>query len=165
MTCVYSVSSRPISICSNCAAPRMPPSGFLISCARLRMSSLLACAWSVSRSSRSCRVCCSSGNSSTTASPNLSVWATTTCTGIGSWVRRFSHASYRNAANSLLPAPANALSKPCGSVKQSGNSDPSIVRREVPSASSSAALAKITVPSVCTTAIKVASKSKDWKRA
>ena len=129
------------------------------------MSSLLACAWSVNRSSRSCRVCCSSGNSSTTASPNLSVCATTTCTGIDSWLRRFSQASYRNAANSLLPAPAKALSKPCGSVKQSGNSEPSMVRREVPSASSKAALAKITVPSVRTTAIKVASRSKDWKRA
>ena len=34
------------SISSSCAAPRMPPSGFLISCARLRISSLLAWAWS-----------------------------------------------------------------------------------------------------------------------
>ena len=55
MTWVYSVSSREsISISSSCAAPRMPPSGFLISCARLRISSLLACAWSIRRSSRSC---------------------------------------------------------------------------------------------------------------
>jgi hypothetical protein len=36
----------------------MPPSGFLISCARLRISSLLACAWSIRRSSRSWRACC-----------------------------------------------------------------------------------------------------------
>ena len=41
MTCVYSVSARDSSsISSSCAAPRMPPSGFLISCARLRISSV-----------------------------------------------------------------------------------------------------------------------------
>ena len=45
MTCVYSMQLRrdSSSISSSCAAPRMPPSGFLISCARLRISSLLAC--------------------------------------------------------------------------------------------------------------------------
>ena len=44
ITCVNSRSSgSPSSRSSSCAAPRMPPSGFLISCARLRISSRLAC--------------------------------------------------------------------------------------------------------------------------
>ncbi len=52
MTWVYSLRSRlSSSISSSCAAPRMPPSGFLISCARLRISSLLASACSRRRSS------------------------------------------------------------------------------------------------------------------
>jgi hypothetical protein len=69
MTWVYSVSSRDVtSIASSCAAPRMPPSGFLISCARLRTSSLLACAWPCVRSSRSSRVCCSISIISTSTS-------------------------------------------------------------------------------------------------
>ena len=43
MTCVYSCSDGfSSSRSNNCAAPRMPPSGFLISWARLRISSRLA---------------------------------------------------------------------------------------------------------------------------
>src|SRR5690606_20903651 len=41
---------------------------------------------------------------------------------------------------------------------------PSMVRREEPTASSRAALAKRTVPSPRTTATSVASRSSDWKR-
>ena len=41
----------------SCAAPRMPPSGFLISCARLRIRSRLACCCSSSRSSRAIFSC------------------------------------------------------------------------------------------------------------
>ena len=44
ITCVYSRSSaRSSSRSSSCAEPRRPPSGFLISCARLRISSRFAC--------------------------------------------------------------------------------------------------------------------------
>ena len=52
MTSVYS-RSRVVELlcCSSCRAPRMPPSGFLISCARLRMSSRLAC-WPVQQPAR-----------------------------------------------------------------------------------------------------------------
>ena len=50
-------------------------------------------------------------------------------------------------------------------VKQWGKLEPSMVRREVPRASSSAELANSTVPSPATTATSVASRSSDWKRA
>ena len=58
ITCVYSIScGRSSSRSSSCAAPRMPPSGFLISCARLRISSRFACCCSSSRSSRAIFSC------------------------------------------------------------------------------------------------------------
>ena len=48
ITCVYSISGGASSSrSSSCAAPRMPPSGFLISCARLRISSRFACCCSL----------------------------------------------------------------------------------------------------------------------
>ena len=49
-------------------------------------------------------------------------------------------------------------------MKHWGKFEPSIVRRELPSASSSAELAKRTEPSPATTATSVASRSSDWKR-
>ena len=71
ITCVYSVSAaRSSSRSRSCAAPRMPPSGFLISCARLRISSRFACCCSCSRSSRailSCWSMCRHSSSSTAA--------------------------------------------------------------------------------------------------
>ena len=48
-----------------------------------------------------------------------------------------------------------------GSVKLSGKMEPSMVRRELPSASSRAELANSTAPSLRTTATSVASRSKD----
>ena len=68
MTCVYSRSSgRSSSRSSSCAEPRRPPSGFLISCARLRISSRLATACVRLRSSRSMRSCWSIERSSRTS--------------------------------------------------------------------------------------------------
>ena len=84
----------------------MPPSGFLISCARLRTSSLLACACSKLRSSRSSRVCCSISIISTSTRPGQSVCDTITCTGRSarsapSAFGRCSMASKRPLATSL----------------------------------------------------------------
>ena len=56
----------------------MPPSGFLISCARLRISSLVARAWPSARSSRSWRVCAQLSSSTTFG---RLLWPTT-CTGM-----------------------------------------------------------------------------------
>ena len=69
MTCVYSRrSGRSSSRSSSWAEPRSPPSGFLISCARLRISSRLATAcWSRLRSSRSIRSCWSIERNSSTS--------------------------------------------------------------------------------------------------
>ena len=58
ITCVYSRRLGFGSSCSNsCAAPRKPPKGLRISCARLRNSSELACCWINMRSSRAIRSC------------------------------------------------------------------------------------------------------------
>src|SRR5262245_60566185 len=70
ITCVYSRrSGRSNSRSRSWAEPRRPPSGFLISCARLRISARLATAWSSSRSSRSIRSRWSIERSSSTSRP------------------------------------------------------------------------------------------------
>src|SRR3954471_14272950 len=69
------------------------------------------------------------------------------------------------AANSLLRAPSMAARSRRGSTKKLGRLVPSMTRREVPRASSSAALANSTTPSGVTTATSVASRSKAWKRS
>ncbi len=72
ITCVYSISGgRSSSRSSSCAAPRMPPNGFLISWARLLISSRFACCCSSRRSSRAIFNCWSMwrNSSSSTASP------------------------------------------------------------------------------------------------
>ena len=78
ITCVYSTScGRSSSRSSSCAAPRMPPSGFLISCARLRISSRFACCCSCSRSSRAIFSCWSMcRNSSSSAASPVSIGET-----------------------------------------------------------------------------------------
>ena len=82
ITWVYSVSARDsISISSSCAAPRIPPSGFLISWARFLISSLVASACSSARSSRSWRFCCSISTISKTTLREPSIWLTVTWTG------------------------------------------------------------------------------------
>ena len=160
MTWVYSVRSRDSnSICSSWAAPRMPPKGFLISWARLRMSSLLAWAWSISRSSRSWRACCSWGSSSAMNSPSRPPGANTTCTGMGSSCRRLRLASYRTAANPCSCTRLRASAKAWGSCIQSCSATPFRLRRDKPITSSSAVLAKRTAPRPSTTATKVASQS------
>src|SRR5437763_9290304 len=63
-----------------------------------------------------------------------------------------------------MRAPSRAVRSKCGSVKKCRRLAPSMVRREEPSASSSAEFAKTTMPSPRTTATRVASRSKDWKR-
>src|SRR3954462_13004426 len=63
-----------------------------------------------------------------------------------------------------MRAPSSAVRSTCGSAKNCRKLAPSMVRREEPRASSSAELANSTVPSPRTTATRVASRSKDWKR-
>jgi hypothetical protein len=60
--------------------------------------------------------------------------------------------------------PFKAFCSEAGSVKMSGRQVPVMLRREMPMASSKAALAKTTVPSSDKTATSVASKSSVWKR-
>src|SRR4051812_35403306 len=63
-----------------------------------------------------------------------------------------------------MRAPSSAVRSTCGSAKNCRKLAPSMVRREEPRASSSAELANSTVPSPRSTATRVASRSKDWKR-
>src|SRR3954470_24925657 len=63
-----------------------------------------------------------------------------------------------------MRAPASGVRITCGSRKNCRKLAPSMVRREEPTASSRAALANSTEPSPRTTATRVASRSKDWKR-
>ena len=59
ITCVYSEERRPVKLRARAAARRREsrPSGFLISCARLRISSRFACCCSSRRSSRAILSC------------------------------------------------------------------------------------------------------------
>ncbi len=143
MTWVYSRSARSgSSNSSNCAAPRMPPSGFLISCARLRISSLLAEVRSSRRSSRSLRIFCSLGSSSSRAQPgSKSMVPTTACTCSASWPGRSSVRSRRLASNRrLATVPIISISS-TGSANSSCSDVPTSWRRDTASVASAAGLA------------------------
>ena len=90
---------------SSCAEPRMPPSGFLISCARLRISSRFACCSITMRSSRARRSCCSIGRSSaSSASREPSMRVTMQESGSGS--RPGAHVGH--VLRSVVPVRARA---------------------------------------------------------
>ena len=151
MTWVYSVSARDsISISSSWAAPRMPPSGFLISWARFLISSLVACACSSARSSRSWRVCCSISTTSKTTLREPSIWLTITRTGsVSPWVApgRLSCASSRLVEKALLLTAATVLLSTRASANQSKAEPRDMLRRDSPSAFSNDELAKMHSPS------------------
>ena len=75
ITCVYSDKLRRgrARASSSCAAPRMPPSGFLISCARLRIRSRFACCCSSRRSSRAIFSCWSMWRNSISSAASCGV--------------------------------------------------------------------------------------------
>ena len=140
MTRVYSrCSGDASSASSSCAAPRTPPSGFLISWARLRSSCRLASDRPSWRSSRSTLSCCSISEISSTSGvlePYCAVAVTRT--GTGSRPNRFSSSTCRRSPNVLVRASATSCCI-CSSSPITRSADwPSRFLRDIPSSSSAA---------------------------
>ena len=145
----------------------MPPSGFLISCARLRISSLLAWAWPSARSSRSCRVCCSISISSTSTRSGASIWLTITCTGSGSaWLPAGAAQLRRRSGwwrTRCAPPRRRFRAAAAGRRTSRTASRAACCGATAPSTFSKLALANRQRPSGATTATIVASRSKASK--
>ena len=168
ITCVYSRKAfrwaSGSSSSSSWAAPRMPPSGFLISCARLRISSLLAWLWSSRRSSRSSFSCCTFSRNSTTTSASPAA-LTMLCTCSGSRAGRCRVRSWRRSA--YLWAAACSHSEPSSSplVNRLASFWRDSDLTEISSRCSAAGLAWRTRPPASTTSTADASISRPAKRS
>ena len=110
---------------------------------------MVACACSRARSSRSWRVCCSISTSSKTTLREPSIWLTITRTGsVSPWVApgRFSCASSRLVAKSLLLTAATVSRSSWASTNQSKAELRDMLRRDRPSTFSNEELAKCSRP-------------------
>ncbi len=165
-------SSRTSSLSSSCAAPRMPPKGFLISCAKLRRSSLLAARPASAIASRSAR---SASSRSTTS--RSAVVPDGAFTGLGesdeneartrtdgrSPRRNSTAGSMKDAASTAPGAAARRRNQPAASGRNSATSTPDNALRVRPISVSAAALADVMRPSSSSRNTASASASKRSK--
>ena len=139
ITRVYSRWSGVSSDSRSWAAPRTPPSGFLISCARLRISWRLASVRPSWRSSRSTFSCCSISDTSSTTGVASASWAVAvTCTCSGSRPTRRSSMICLRWPNALPSASDTSCRMPASSPRTRPTGCPTSVLRDVSNSSSAA---------------------------